>query len=460
MKIGNYETHPAADEVPMLTATELAGLTEDIKANGLRVAIVLFEGRILDGRNRLLACLAAGVAPRFEQHDGSDPYLFVLSLNLKRRQMEDAILRVLVSKKLIEGSDAYVAAQAKAKEEANRARGEKAKGNQNAAKKAPAAAAAKNSPASREAAPSPRPAPASPARDHAAEAARKAATRLAAAAGTSRATVERAMELERKAPDLVERMKSEAKAGEPQRLTGNKALAQIKTAETQAKVAAQAAQAPERATIRQQDAISFLKALPGAGADLLLTDPPYSTDVEDIATFAVEWAPLAISRLKATGRAFICIGAYPRELHAYLSALASPPGGFTLAQVLVWTYRNTIGPSPTLDYKLNWQAILYLRGPKAPALDSPLMVEQFSVQDINAPDGRQGDRYHAWQKPDALAERFVRHASKAGDLVIDPFAGTGTFLLAAARLGRRAIGSDIGGDAFEASAGRGCLHAA
>jgi DNA modification methylase len=54
----------------------------------------------------------------------------------------------------------------------------------------------------------------------------------------------------------------------------------------------------------------------------------------------------------------------------------------------------------------------------------------------------------------------VRHASKAGDLVIDPFAGTGTFLLAAARLGRRALGCDIGGDAFEASAGRGCLHAA
>ncbi len=35
------------------------------------------------------------------------------------------------------------------------------------------------------------------------------------------------------------------------------------------------------------------------------------------------------------------------------------------------------------------------------------MTEQFSVQDINAPDGRLGDRFHAWQKPDELAERVI-----------------------------------------------------
>lgn len=187
--------------------------------------------------------------------------------------------------------------------------------------------------------------------------------------------------------------------------------------------------------------------------DLLLTDPPYSTDVEDIYSFANAWLPEALKKVKPTGRAYVCIGAYPEELHAYLSV---PCGELTLANVLVWTYRNTLGPSPSYDYKLNWQAILYYRGPVAPPLDCPKMTEQFSVQDINAPDGRQGDRYHAWQKPSELGERFVRHATKPGEVVLDPFAGTGTFLLAAAALGREARGCEPDEGVLGLAVQRGC----
>jgi DNA methylase len=177
-----------------------------------------------------------------------------------------------------------------------------------------------------------------------------------------------------------------------------------------------------------------------SSCDALLTDPPYSTEVEDVAAFAAGWLPPALAKVKPTGRAYVCIGAYPLELAAYLAV--PPPNGLVLSQVLVWTYRNTLGPRPSHDYKLNWQAVLYYRGWEAPELASPEMVEQFSVQDINAPDGRLGDRWHAWQKPDELAERFVRHATRPGDLILDPFAGTGTFLLAAARLGRRGYGCE------------------
>jgi 16S rRNA G966 N2-methylase RsmD len=205
------------------------------------------------------------------------------------------------------------------------------------------------------------------------------------------------------------------------------------------------------ATIDVADAIAWLAEQPSC--DLLLTDPPYATDVEDIATFARQWLPRALAKVHPTGRAYVCIGAYPHELAAYLSA---DRAGLTLAQVLVWTYRNTLGPAPSHDYKQNWQAILYFRGPDAPALECPLMTEQFSVQDLSAPDGRRGDRYHAWQKPDDLAERFIRHATKPGDLVLDPFAGTGTFLLAAARLGRDATGCDVDPDQVAVCLRRGC----
>ncbi len=77
------------------------------------------------------------------------------------------------------------------------------------------------------------------------------------------------------------------------------------------------------------------------------------------------------------------------------------------------------------------------------------------MQDISAPDGRLDGRLHAWEKPAELAERLIRHSTSPGDLVIDPFAGTGTFLSAAARLGRNALGADIGRDMLAWGAKRG-----
>jgi len=186
--------------------------------------------------------------------------------------------------------------------------------------------------------------------------------------------------------------------------------------------------------------------------DLLITDPPYATDIDDITSFANAWLPLALSKVKRTGRAYVCIGAYPQELQAYLNVQACMP----VQQVLVWSYRNTLGPSPLYGYKQNWQAILYFVGEEAPPLDCPIMNEQFSAQEINAPDGRVGNRYHAWQKPDELAERLIRHSTKPGDRVIDCFTGTGTFLLAAHRLGREAYGCDCSEDMLQIAEQRGC----
>ena len=74
---------------------------------------------------------------------------------------------------------------------------------------------------------------------------------------------------------------------------------------------------------------------------------------------------------------------------------------------------------------------------------------------VSAPDGRQGNRLHTWQKPDEIAERFIRHGSRPGGLVIDPFAGTGTFIAAGARLGRVAMGADTDTNMIAMCEGRG-----
>lgn len=199
--------------------------------------------------------------------------------------------------------------------------------------------------------------------------------------------------------------------------------------------------------VKVADAIDWLQHQ--EPCDLLLTDPPYATDVEDIGEFARRWLPLALSTVKPTGRAYICVGAYPQELHAYCSVRMPD-------QILVWTYRNTMGPATNDRYKLNWQAILYYVGKDAPPLNCNSLNELFSVQDINAPDGRQGDRFHEWQKPIQLGERIVRHATTPGCLVLDPFCCTGSFLIAASSLGRIARGCDISKENLSIASKRGC----
>jgi hypothetical protein len=192
--------------------------------------------------------------------------------------------------------------------------------------------------------------------------------------------------------------------------------------------------------------------------DLLLADPPFSTEVPDIEAFANEWLPQALAKVKPSGRAFVFVGAYAEELGAYL-AVSPPPWLVRDKKLGGWTYRTTMGPKPGQSYNLNWQAVLHYRGVDAEPLDCPALVEGFAMQDIAAPGGPNEPRWHRWQKPDLLAERFVRHATKPGDLVLVPFAGTGTTLLAAARLGRRARGCESDTGMFAIALERGCQAA-
>ena len=202
------------------------------------------------------------------------------------------------------------------------------------------------------------------------------------------------------------------------------------------------------AEMYHESCVDFLSRFEDRSVDLLLTDPPYSTDIDDMDSFLDMWLSQSLRKVKDTGRAFICIGAYPKELHNYLGRLLYADG-WIVDNPLIWTYRNTLGQTPNMKYNLNYQVTLHLYKETSTPLDKRITNEMFSVQDINAPDGRLGDRYHTWQKPDELAKRFISHTTKEGDTVIDPFACTGTFILNAARLGRRSFGCDIDENAIQ-----------
>jgi len=211
-------------------------------------------------------------------------------------------------------------------------------------------------------------------------------------------------------------------------------------------------------TVYRTDALSLLKTIKDGSVDLIITDPPYATDIEDIAAFAKSWVPVAMKKLAKTGRAYICTGAYPAELAAYATELLAIEG-LTVGVPLVWTYNNTIGPAPTHDYKTNWQAVWHVYREDAPAINSPLLTEKNTVHTISAPDGRHDGRLHAWQKPDELAQMLIRHAlAKPGAVVVDPFSGTGTFLVAASKAGHKAIGAEVSEDMVKIQAGRGIKH--
>jgi ParB-like chromosome segregation protein Spo0J len=93
------QDHPIAAIFPLLPEVELKALAEDIEENGLRMPILLLDGKILDGRNRYRACQISGVPIRTETFTGTEPVKHTLSLNLHRRHLTES-QRAMVAAKL------------------------------------------------------------------------------------------------------------------------------------------------------------------------------------------------------------------------------------------------------------------------------------------------------------------------------------------------------------------------
>jgi ParB-like chromosome segregation protein Spo0J len=84
------EPHPLSALLPMMSDQELRKLRADILKNGQQEPIVLFEGKILDGRNRYRACMDLGIVdPKKEDFAGKpeDALHYVMARNVHRRQL-------------------------------------------------------------------------------------------------------------------------------------------------------------------------------------------------------------------------------------------------------------------------------------------------------------------------------------------------------------------------------------
>lgn len=117
-----YSYHPACLAFPLLPEAELKELAADIKLRGLLNPVVLYQGKVLDGRNRLAACEKAGVEPRFVEWEGEgSPTEWVIATNLIRRQLT-------ASQRAVVAVDLLPVLEREAKERQRRSRGRGKKG--------------------------------------------------------------------------------------------------------------------------------------------------------------------------------------------------------------------------------------------------------------------------------------------------------------------------------------------
>lgn len=171
------EVHPLAAKFPMLCEEDLDELAEDIATVGLNHPIVIDErGTLLDGRNRLAACRLAGVEPQFETFTGPSPVAFIISENLRRRDLTPS-QRAMLAVDLLPHFEAEAA-------EARRAAGGDRRSDE-------ARSVGATSPQAVET-----------------ERAPKSTERAGAAVGVSGRTVARAKAVAEQAPDLAEKVRS------------------------------------------------------------------------------------------------------------------------------------------------------------------------------------------------------------------------------------------------------------
>jgi hypothetical protein len=125
VKNSEMEFHEIANIFPMMNAEEFEGLKSDIEKHGLLEPIWTYNGKIVDGRNRYLACQQLGIKPklkRWKPVNGNELVDFVISLNLARRHLTS-------SQKAMVASDAlpHFEAEAKKRQRLSNGRGKKGK---------------------------------------------------------------------------------------------------------------------------------------------------------------------------------------------------------------------------------------------------------------------------------------------------------------------------------------------
>ena len=224
------------------------------------------------------------------------------------------------------------------------------------------------------------------------------------------------------------------------------------------------------------NALEKLQGFPDQHFDLIVADPPYnlgkrfgnnndSRTFEEYLAFSRSWLAEAKRVLKFTGTIYVFMGF---QFISYLYNLLGKDLRLHFNSWICWHYTQGIGRkrgfSPRHDdilmftrseeYKFNLDAVRvpqkYYRKRNNMRGANPGDVWEFShVHYCNE------NRFdHPTQKPEGLIERMVLASSEEEDLVIDPFAGSGTTLRVCQQLNRRCVGIELNPEYVDMIRGR------
>ena len=230
------------------------------------------------------------------------------------------------------------------------------------------------------------------------------------------------------------------------------------------------------------DCITWLQSLKPRSVDLMFADPPYNIGKADWDEFeshdayidwSIRWIRAASAALAPTGSLYVC------GFSEILADLRRPAAEFFAGcKWLVWFYKNKA--NLTKDWGRSHESILHYRKSKRPT---------FNVNNVRIPYGNHTLKYlvhpqaessqygngngrddwqphpdgakpkdvfespvtsngmeektpHPTQKPEELLRKIILASSNEGDLVVDPFTGSGTTLVCADQLKRRWMGCE------------------
>jgi site-specific DNA-methyltransferase (adenine-specific) len=239
----------------------------------------------------------------------------------------------------------------------------------------------------------------------------------------------------------------------------------------------------------QADAVEWLRTVGDETADLIVADPPYGGNavhwdrfgsMDEYVAWCETWLRECARVLAPHGSLFVC--GWSENL-AYLKVAGDR--SFPHCRWLVWHYRNKHAPWRT-DWGRAHESILHFRRAKRFRFNQDAVRVPYNAHTLRYPDHAQGrssvlgpgtaeagEAPHRWQphpggakpkdvfelsilnngmdestphptqKPEELIRRLVLACSDTGDLVLDPFGGSGTTFVVAEKLERRWAGTDL-----------------
>jgi DNA modification methylase len=209
--------------------------------------------------------------------------------------------------------------------------------------------------------------------------------------------------------------------------------------------------------IIQGDCLEVMKSIPDKSIDLVLTDPFYVPKKnfdwkmfdEFYWDFNKKWL-LEVKRILKDDFHFIF--SFSSEDMARFDLLLQDLG-FNIQSRMVWNYRNSAkSTAANTKWAKTYEFIFHCSSGKKLNFPEDWDDRRFDVQTIAIPQSNFNEgKVHPFQKPIKLWQMLVEFASSPADLILDPFAGSGTTAVAAKMLGRRYIGIEISSDYCEIS---------